>query len=121
MIVEDEVIVAKDIQYRLEKLGYAVLDTVSDGEAAIKEAGRAFPDLILMDIRLSGAIDGIEAARKMHDTLHIPVIYLTAYADNHTIQRVNGTEPFGYIIKPIEDTELKPTLEVALYKHAIEA
>jgi len=121
MIVEDELIVAKDIQYRLEKLGYGVVCTVSDGADAIKQAARQYPDIILMDIRLSGNIDGIEAARKIHDALHIPVIYLTAYADNHTLQRAKVTEPYGYIIKPIEDTELKSTIEVALYKHAIEA
>ncbi len=121
MIVEDEIIVAKDIQYRLEKLGYEVAGMVSDGQSAIEQASRQYPDIILMDIRLSGGVDGIEAARRIHDTLHIPVIYLTAYADNHTLQRAKVTEPFGYIIKPIEDTELKSTIEVALYKHAIEA
>lgn len=121
MIVEDEIIVAKDIQYRLEKLGYEVIGVLSEGTAAVKEATLKVPDIILMDIRLSGSIDGIEAARKIHDTLHIPVIYLTAYADNHTLQRAKVTEPFGYIVKPIEDTELRSTIEVALYKHAIEA
>jgi len=120
MIVEDENIVAKDIQNRLETLGYAVTATVSSGDSAIKNSEKDPPDLIILDIRLKGELDGIQTASRIKQIKDIPVIYLTAYADSKTFQRAKQTMPYGYIVKPVEDSELKSTIELALYKHRIE-
>jgi PAS domain S-box-containing protein len=120
LIVEDESIVAKDIQQRLENLGYEVSSIASTGETAISRINKNRPDIVLMDIRLKGDMDGVKTAEKIHNHFNIPVVYLTAYADNRTLERAKVTEPYGYIIKPVEDTELKSNMELALYKHAIE-
>ncbi|EGJ51062.1 HD domain-containing phosphohydrolase [Desulfocurvibacter africanus] len=120
MIVEDEAIVALDIQNRLRLLGYEIVTVVSSGEEALEAAARYSPELILMDIMLDGDIDGIEAAAIIRERHRIPLVYLTAYADEKTLQRAKITEPFGYIIKPFEDRELGITIEMALYKHTIE-
>lgn len=120
LVVEDESIVALDIQDRLESLGYEVPATVASGERAIEQAGALRPDLVLMDIRLQGRMDGVEAADQIRQRFGIPVIYLTANADHPTVQRAKITEPFGYVIKPFEERELHTTIEVALYKHQAE-
>lgn len=120
LIVEDESIVAKDIQHRLENLGYIVLSIVDAGEVAIKKTEQMRPDLVLMDIRLKGTMDGIDASKQIRNRYNIPVVYLTAYADNSTLERAKITEPFGYIVKPVEDSELKASIVLALYKHAVE-
>ena len=120
LVVEDEGIVAIDLQATLEDLKYIVTDVVDSGELAIEKAKENQPDLVLMDIRLSGEIDGIEAAEIMRSQLDIPVIYLTAYADKETLKRAKLTLPFGYLIKPFEERELQTTIEMALYKHQIE-
>ena len=98
LIVEDEGIIAKDIQNTLEGLGYAVLAVASSGKEAIKKAAEALPDLVLMDIVLEGYMDGVEAAERIRDRLDIPVVYLTAYSDNKTLQRAKITVPYGYIL-----------------------
>ncbi len=121
LIVEDERIVAGDVRARLRRLGYTVLDTVSTGDEAIRRAGELHPDLILMDIRLEGPVDGIQAAEVIHSRHGIPVVYLSAYADRQTVERAKVTEPFGYLLKPFEDGELHSTIEVALYKQKSEA
>lgn len=120
LVVEDESIVAIDIQNRLKGLGYSVAAIASSGEEAIKKAEETHPDLVLMDIRLRGDMDGIEAAKQIHAHLNIPVVYLTAYADDKTLERAKVTEPFGYILKPLEERELHSTIHMALYKHRIE-
>ncbi len=120
LIVEDERIVAKDIQNRLENLGYSVIGIVSTGEEAIQTALRMDPNLILMDILLKGAIDGIQAAEEISMKLDVPIVYLTAYTDDITLQRAKITGPFGYIIKPFEPRGLHTTIETALYKHRLE-
>jgi two-component system cell cycle sensor histidine kinase/response regulator CckA len=120
MIVEDESIVAEDIRRSLEHLGYAVSAAVSSGEEAITAAGEKNPDLVLMDIVLRGDMDGIEAAEQLKTQFNIPVVYLTAYADDKKLQRAMITEPYGYILKPFEDRELHTVIEMALYKHKIE-
>ena len=120
LVVEDESIVALDIQDRLESLGYEVPATVASGEKAIEQAGLLRPDLVLMDIQLQGRMDGVEAADQIRRRFGIPVIYLTANADHPTVQRAKFTEPFGYVIKPFEERELHTTIEVALYKHQAE-
>jgi len=120
LVVEDEGIVAIDIQNRLKRLGYNVPAVASYGEEAVRKADETHPDLVLMDIMLSGKMDGIEAAQKIWDHFDIPVVYLTAYSDELTLQRAKVTAPFGYIVKPFEDRELHISLEIALYKHDIE-
>src|SRR6266404_2368313 len=120
LVVEDESIVAADIQDRLESLGYEVPATVASGEKAVEQAGVLRPDLVLMDIQLNGRMDGVEAADQIRLRFGIPVIYLTANADHPTVQRAKVTEPFGYVIKPFEERELHTAIEVALYKHQAE-
>jgi diguanylate cyclase (GGDEF)-like protein/PAS domain S-box-containing protein len=120
LVVEDESIVAADIQDRLEALGYEVPATVGWGEKAVELAGSLRPDLVLMDIQLKGRMDGVEAADEIRRRFDIPVVYLTANADHPTVQRAKVTEPFGYVIKPFEERELHTTIEVALYKHRAE-
>jgi PAS domain S-box-containing protein len=116
LVVEDESLVAKDIQNMLRGLGYEVLGVLSSGEEAIASLGRSEPDLVLMDIVLKGEIDGIVAAERIWETYGIPVIYLTAYADETTLARAKVTEPFGYILKPFDERELQTTIEMAFYK-----
>ncbi|MDD5677176.1 MAG: response regulator [Kiritimatiellae bacterium] len=120
LIVEDENIVAKDIQNSLIGLGYAVAGVISSGEEAVERVGALKPDLILMDVMLRGAMDGIEAAERIRREHAVPVIYLTAYTDDDTLRRAKLTEAFGYLLKPFEDRELRTTIEMALYKHTME-
>jgi len=120
LVVEDENIVSKDIENRLKSLGYAVSAVASSGEEAINKAEETQPDLVLMDIMLKGDMDGVECAEQIRDRFNIPVVYLTAYADDKTLQRAKITGPYGYILKPFEERELHTTLEMALYKHKME-
>lgn len=117
LVVEDERIVAEDIKARLESLAYSVTGISFSGEDAVKKSENMRPDLVLMDIVLQGEMDGIEAASIISSSLDIPIIYLTAYADDRMLERAKITEPFGYILKPFEDRELLITIEMALYKH----
>jgi PAS domain S-box-containing protein len=120
MVVEDEGIVALDIQDSLERLGYHGVEVMSSGEEALAKAQESKPDLILMDIRLGQGIDGIQTAAAINDKLDIPIIYLTAFTDEKTVSRAKVTEPFGYLIKPFIEKEIQTTIEMALYKHAME-
>lgn len=120
LIVEDEVIVAMDVERRLVKLGYNVTNSVSSGEEAINKVAEDQPDLVLMDIYLKGTIDGIEAAKQIYNRFNIPVIYLTANADNHTLERAKTTEPLGYLLKPFKERELQATIEITLSRHRTE-
>jgi hypothetical protein len=120
LIVEDENIVAFNIQNRLEGLGYTVIGITPSGEGAIQIAAQDRPDLVLMDIKLKGSIDGIDAAAQIRNQFHIPVVYLTAYTDEETLNRAKLTEPYGYILKPFEARDLCTTIEVALYNHQME-
>ena len=117
LIVEDEGIVAKDLNSMLTDMGYRVLDVVSAGEAVLDKVKKLKPDIILMDIILKGAIDGIEAVRLVKSQFDIPVIYITAYADEEKIERAKFTEPYGYILKPFTKHVLKADIELALYNH----
>ena len=117
LVVEDEVIVALELQNHLERLGYHVVDSVTSGEKAVRQAARLQPDLVLMDIRLEGDIDGIEAARQIRAAHDIPIIFLTALGDEETLERAKETGPFGFILKPFKERELFATIEVALNKH----
>jgi len=120
MIVEDDGVVTKDIQKRLKNLGFAVSSIVPSGAGAIRKAKEDTPDLVLMDIVLKGEMDGIDAANQIYTQFNIPVVYLTAYADEKHLERAKVTEPFGYIIKPFEERELNIAIEIALYKHTME-
>jgi CheY-like chemotaxis protein len=119
LVVEDEHIVARDIKTMLEGLAYTA-ETAGSGEEALKKAADLRPDLILMDIVLKGDMDGIDAAALVRDRLQIPVIYLTAHADERTVQRAKLTAPYGYILKPFEERELYITIELALFRHGNE-
>jgi len=120
LIVEDESIIALDIRDRLESLGYAIAGATSFGQEAIQMAAETRPSVVLMDIRLKGAMDGVQAAEQIRARFDIPVVYLTAYSDETTLQRAKVTEPFGYLLKPFEDRELHIAIAVALYKHEME-
>jgi PAS domain S-box-containing protein len=120
LIVEDERLVALDIQTTLESLGYKVGAIASSGETALQLAREIRPDLVLMDIRLQGLMNGIDAADRIRSELGIPVIYLTAYADEVTVERAKYTGPFGYLLKPFGERELHIAIEIALHKHAME-
>lgn len=120
LVVEDESIVSKDIQHSLKKLGYNVVGAASTGERAFELAASEKPDIILMDIMLKGNINGIETAERVKRELNIPVIYLTAYADEATLAKAKVTEPYGYIIKPFKEVDLHTSIEMALYKYSKE-
>lgn len=117
LIVEDESMVALDIQDRLTALGYNVIDKFSSGEDVLKRIDEVKPDLIFMDIKLKGNIDGIETAVKLKEKYDIPIIYLTAYADSQTIKRAKKTQPDGYLVKPFNDNDLFSVIETALYRN----
>ena len=117
LIVEDEDIEALDLQQRLTAFGYNTPDIVATGVEAIQKAGETHPDLVLMDIMLPGEIDGVTAAERIRVLFDIPVIYITAYADEGTLLRARATEPYGYIMKPFRERELHITIDMALYKH----
>jgi signal transduction histidine kinase len=119
LIVEDEHLVALDLQRRLQRMGHDTSVAYTGEEAVEQTATRSF-DLILMDIKLSGHIDGIEAARTIRNAFDIPIVYVTAYADNRTIERARYTDPYGYIVKPFQERELKATIEMALQRHSTE-
>ncbi len=120
LIVEDESIVALDMRMRLESMGYRVVDVVDTGALALERAVSAKPDLILLDIKLKGPLDGIETARAIREIAPIPVIFVTAFADEKTLQRAKLTSAYGYIIKPYHERELRVAIELALYKHEYE-
>lgn len=120
LVVEDERLIAEDIKRTLNKLGYEVTDTVASGKNAFLSIEADRPDLVLMDIVLSGEMDGITAAEKIRNNYKIPVVYLTAYADQSTLNRAKQTEPYGYILKPFNNREILTIVEIAIFKHNIE-
>ncbi|MEI6020820.1 MAG: response regulator [Bacteroidota bacterium] len=116
-IVEDESIVARDIQNSLTKLGYNVVGIANNGKQALESISELLPDLILMDIMIKGGMNGIEVSELVKEKYNIPVIFLTAYADQATLSRAKVTEPYGYILKPFKEIDLHSTIEMASYKH----
>jgi diguanylate cyclase (GGDEF)-like protein len=120
LVVEDEGIVARDIERTLHVLGYSVPAIVASGEAAIAKAEVLHPDLVLMDIRLKGDIDGVKAASEIGGRLGIPIVYLTAHADEPTLRRVKITQPLGYIVKPFDERDLHAAVELALHRHRMQ-
>ena len=118
-IVEDEPVVAMALEDTLAQLGYSVAGTATNGNDAIVRIGESHPDLILMDIRIQGDMDGIETAEKVSALYNIPVVYLTAHSDEKTLERAMMTQPHGYLLKPFRTRELYSTIEIALYKHRL--
>lgn len=117
LVVEDEGVVAMDMTQELESAGYSVVGHVISGEAAVAKAGELRPDVILMDIHLQGEIDGIAAAEQISTRFNIPIIFVTAHADEATLQRAKLTRPYGYVIKPFEPNELRANIEIALHRY----
>ena len=120
LVVEDERIVGRDIQYSLRELGYDAYALASSADEAVKHCEARRPDIVLMDIRIRGAEDGIEAARRLRDTFDVPVVFLTAHADEATVERARRAEPYGYLLKPLHIAEVRSAIEVGIYKHANE-
>lgn len=120
LVVEDEAIVAMNVEDRLAALGYTLAGSVASGEEALGIVASQRPELVLMDIRLQGAMDGIAAAEEIRSRYRIPVIFLTAYSEDATLERAKRAEPYGYLLKPFDDRELKSSIEIALYKHEAE-
>lgn len=121
LVVEDEGIVAQEIKSRLEKAGYSVCGVAHEGQRAVADAEKLNPDLVLMDIRLKGQMDGIEAAGLIRERFNIPVVYLTAYTDPATLERAKAMDPFGYVVKPFETRSLMVSIEIALHRHRSES
>ncbi|HEX7897207.1 MAG TPA: response regulator [Planctomycetota bacterium] len=120
LIVEDESVVALDLRQRLEAMGFAVPASVATGREAVDSAGRLEPDLVLMDIVLPGGMDGVAAAAEIRSRFDIPVVFLTAFSDRPTLDRVKATAPAGYVVKPFDEGALRAAIEVALTRHALE-
>nr|MCU0331877.1 response regulator [Ignavibacteriaceae bacterium] len=119
LLVEDEQIVAKYIEKQLTGAGYKIIASVTSGEKAIEKVTTLKPDIVLMDIKIMGSMDGVETADYIRKNHQIPVIYLTSLSDDESFQRAKKTEPFGYLIKPIDLKEFNRVVEMALYKNKI--
>jgi signal transduction histidine kinase len=120
LIVEDEIIVALDMRLRLESMGYRVVDVVDTAALALERAAELSPELVLMDIKLKGDKDGIEAAIQLRERSEVPVIFVTAFTDERTLDRAKRASPYGYVVKPFHERELRIAIELAVYKHQYE-
>ncbi len=120
LIVEDEALVARDLGDRLEALGYQPAGLAASGEQALALARQSRPDLVLMDIHLQGGMDGIAVALDLRRQFRIPAVFLTAYSEDSTLERAKQAEPYGYLLKPFEDRELRAALEIALHRHTLD-
>jgi len=120
LVVEDECIIAQSLCRTLERLGYTTLEVAASGEKAISLAEKHNPDLVLMDIILKGEMDGIETARIILSSFNIPVIYVTSCIGKNTRERAVATNPMGYMIKPVEESDLRNTIETALLEKKLE-
>jgi len=121
LIVEDEAVVSLDVTRRLEKMGYEVMGRIASGEEALELIEKERPDLVLMDINLQGEMDGIETATKLYKEYNLPVIYLTAYAGESTLERAKESKPYAYILKPFKERELHAAIEIAISRHQTES
>ncbi len=117
LIVEDEALIAEELRERLSRLGFLVIAAVDNAEEGVAIATRERPDLVLMDIRLKGEKDGVQAAAEIRQQVDVPIVYLTAYSDRLTVDRAKQTEHDGFILKPFLKRELQPTIEVAMRRH----
>jgi len=120
LIVEDENTISESLKVMLKHMGYGIAGVATSGEEAIQKALKMRPELILMDIELEEGMDGVEAAGKIHESIDIPIIYLTGHADSKLLERVKTTEPYGYILKPFKERDIRVAIEMALYKHETE-
>ena len=120
LIVEDEEVIALDMRMSLESIGYRVVDIVDTGKAAVERSAALKPDLVLMDIRIRGEQDGIDVAARLREHMDVPVIFVTAFSDEATLERAKRVSPYGYIVKPFHERELRIAIELALYKHEYE-
>ncbi|MGZ7049763.1 MAG: response regulator [Methanobacterium sp.] len=116
LVVEDENLIALDLGYTLEELGFKFIGAACEGKEAIKKAKELKPDIILMDIKLNGEMDGIETAEEINSLLGIPIIYLSANNDSDTRKKIKSTNNFGLLSKPVDNLELKSTIEETIYK-----
>ena len=119
LIVEDEALIAEELRGRLARLGFQVIGSVDSADEGIAIAIHECPDLVLMDIRLKGAKDGVQACREIRQQVDVPIIYITAYSDQGTVERVKHTEHDGFVSKPFHRHELRSTIAVALQRHAL--
>jgi DNA-binding NarL/FixJ family response regulator len=119
LIVEDEILIAEELRERLSLLGFSVIAAVDSAEEGIAIATSEQPDLVLMDIRLKGKKDGVQAAAEIHQQVDVPVVYLTAHSDRLTVDRAKRTEYDGFVLKPFRTHELQSTIEIAIQRHAI--
>ena len=120
LIIEDEAIVAADLEDRLKNLGYTVIGTVSSGREGLEVAASEKPDIVLSDIMIQGDMDGAQTAVYLRKNHNIPVIFLSAYSSDSVLERAKISAPFGYLLKPFEERELQITIEMGLYKHKME-
>ncbi len=120
LLVEDELVIAESLKRVLTAQGYGVLPIVMSGQEALRQAVACKPDIVLMDIRLEGDLDGIQTAERLRGLVDVPLIYLTAYGDDPTLERAKPTRPDGYLLKPIKERELKAVIETVLYRHRYE-
>ncbi len=121
LIVEDEILIAEELKERLSRLGFSVIAAVDSADEGIAIATRERPDLVLMDIRLKGKKDGVQAAKEIRQQVDVPIVYLTAHSDQLTVDRAKATEHDGFILKPFQRRELQSTIEVAMRRHALRA
>jgi DNA-binding response OmpR family regulator len=121
LIVEDEMLIAEELKERLSRLGFSVIAAVDTADEGIAIATREHPDLVLMDIRLKGEKDGVQAAREIHEQVDVPIVFLTAHSDRLTVERVKATEYDGFLLKPFQRRELQMTIEVAMQRRATRA
>jgi len=119
LIVEDEILIAEELRERLSYLGFSVIAAVDSADEGIAIATKEHPDLVLMDIRLKGKKDGVQAATEIHQQVDVPIVYLTAHSDRLTVDRAKGTNYDGFVLKPFRGHELQSTIEIAMQRHAI--
>jgi len=121
LIVEDETLIAEELKERLSGLGFSIIAAVDTADEGIAIATREHPDLVLMDIRLKGEKDGVQAAKEIREQVDVPIVYLTAHSDRLTVERVKATEYDGFLLKPFQRRELQSTIEVAMQRRASRA
>jgi CheY-like chemotaxis protein len=121
LIIEDEALIAEELRERLLRLGFSIIAAVDSAQEGIAIATRERPDLVLMDIRLRGERDGVQAAKEIRRIVDVPIVYVTAYSDQLTVEHAKQSEHDGFILKPFLRTDLQPTIEVAMQRHAIRA
>ena len=121
LIVEDELLIAEELGERLSRLGYLVIAAVDSADEGVAIAVRERPELVLMDIRLKGEKDGVQAAQEIRQQVDVPIVFLTAYSDRLTVDRAKGTDHDGFILKPFQRRELQSTIEVAMKRRDLRA